>query len=267
MSLRGTLRAMPTLLRVGFADAVAYRAEMLVWVLATTMPLVMLALWTAVAQGAPVGRYGEPQFVAYFLATFIVRQIAGSWTFWEMNLEIRSGVLAMRLLRPLHPLWAYAAESIAAMPMRVFVSLPVAFIALFVVGARDVAHDPIVWLLWAVSVVGAWLLTLLVNFAVGAAAFFVESSVKLMDTYLVFFFVLSGYLIPVDLFPTSLRAIVDWLPFRYQIGLSVELMTGAISRDAALPQLARQWLWIAIAAAATAALWRSGSRRFAAYGG
>ena len=40
MSLHATVRAFPTLLRVGFADAVAYRAEMLVWILATTMPLV-----------------------------------------------------------------------------------------------------------------------------------------------------------------------------------------------------------------------------------
>jgi len=34
----GGLRAVPTLMKVGFAEAVAYRAEMVVWVLATTMP-------------------------------------------------------------------------------------------------------------------------------------------------------------------------------------------------------------------------------------
>ena len=50
---RRSPRAFPTLLRVGFAEAVAYRAELLVWVLATTMPLVMLALWTAVARTRP----------------------------------------------------------------------------------------------------------------------------------------------------------------------------------------------------------------------
>ena len=37
MSLRSTVRALPTLFRVGFAEMVAYRAEMLVWVLATTI--------------------------------------------------------------------------------------------------------------------------------------------------------------------------------------------------------------------------------------
>jgi ABC-2 type transport system permease protein len=34
-----TVRAIPTLLRVGLAEAVAYRAEFLVWLLSTNMPL------------------------------------------------------------------------------------------------------------------------------------------------------------------------------------------------------------------------------------
>ena len=72
------IRAVPTLLRIGFSEAVAYRAEMLVWVFATTMPLFMLMLWTPVAEAAPVvgqgGRqWGSGAFVAYFLSVFIVR--------------------------------------------------------------------------------------------------------------------------------------------------------------------------------------------------
>src|SRR5438874_2580535 len=43
MNVRGVMRAFPTLMRIGFAEAVAYRAEMFVWILATTMPLVTLA--------------------------------------------------------------------------------------------------------------------------------------------------------------------------------------------------------------------------------
>jgi ABC-2 type transport system permease protein len=267
VSLRNTVRALPTLLRVGFADAVAYRAEMLVWVLATTMPLVMLALWVEVARDAPVGRYGQPEFVAYFLSTFVVRQLAGSWAFWEMNFEIRNGTLAMRLLRPIHPLWGYAADALAAMPMRLVVSLPVATVALFVVAPRCVTHDPLIWALWGASIAGAFMLTLLVNFLVGCAAFFVESSVKLMDAWLVFFFVLGGYVIPIDLFPERLRSVVDWLPFRFQLGFSVELLTGAHGRGAACALLARQWAWVAIALFATSAAWRRGLLRFAAYGG
>lgn len=267
MSLRNTVRAFPTLLRVGFADAVAYRAEMLVWVLATTMPLVMLALWTTVAREAPVGRFGEAQFTAYFLVTFIVRQLTGSWVFYDMNFAVRNGTLAMRLLRPVHPLLAYAAEALAAMPMRLVVSLPMALIALVVVGSQGVTHDPLLWAVWLASLAGSWLITLFVNLIVGCASFFLESSLKLMNAWLVFFFVFSGYMIPVDLFPARLRAVVEWLPFRFQIGFPVEVLTGAHDRAASIALLGAQWVWVAVGFAGTALMWRGGLRRFAAYGG
>jgi ABC-2 type transport system permease protein len=267
LSLRNTARAWPTLLRVGFAEAVAYRAEMFIWVLATTMPLVMLALWSTVAREAPIGRYGETEFTAYFLATFVVRQLTGSWVFYEMNFAVRNGTLAMRLLRPVHPLWAYAAEALAAMPLRLVVSLPVAIIALVVVGSRGMTHDPVLWGMWGASVIGSWLITLLVNLLIGCASFYIESSLKLMDAWLVFFFVLSGYIIPIDLFPAGLRAIVAWLPFRFQIGFPVEVMTGAHDRAGALALLGGQWLWVLAGFGATALAWRGGLRQFAAYGG
>ena len=46
-------------MRIGFAEMVAYRAEFLVWILTTNMPLVMMALWNAVAADGPVGRFGQ----------------------------------------------------------------------------------------------------------------------------------------------------------------------------------------------------------------
>jgi ABC-2 type transport system permease protein len=267
VSIRNSVRSLPALLRIGFIDALAYRAEMLVWILATTMPLIMLSLWMAVARDAPVGRFGQPELIAYFLATFIVRQLTGSWASWEMNMDVRSGTLAMRLLRPVHPLFAYAAENIAAIPLRAAVSIPVAVIALVLVGTAPLPRDATTWIMWSASMLGAWLITLLVNFAIGSLAFFVESSVKVMDIWLAVFFVFSGYLLPVELFPPAVRAVGDWLPFRYQIGLPVEIMTGAHTHAATLALLMRQWAWIVALFVATAVLWRRGLARFAAYGG
>ena len=269
MSLRNSARSLPALLRVGFAEAVAYRAELLVWVLATTMPLIMLALWTAVAHDAPIGRYGEAQFIAYFLATFVVRQLTGSWAAWEMNMDVRQGTLAVRLLRPVHPLLVYAVENVAALPMQLIVALPVAVIALLTVGARELTSDPLLAIACLLSVFGGWLVTLFVNLFVGCLAFFLESSAKVMDLYLAAFFVMSGYLMPLSLFPEPVRRLGDYLPFRYQIGLPVELMTGVYDgqRDVALRLLGQQGIVIVGLAALTSFTWVRGIRRFAAYGG
>ncbi len=267
MSLRTTVRALPTLLRVGFSEALAYRAELLVWVLSTTMPFIMMALWTAVARDAPVGGYGTEGFVGYFLGTFVVRQLTGAWAAWQINFEVRQGTLAMRLLRPISPLWSYAAENLGAVPMRVMVAVPVAVISVLLVGPQAVPQHWWGWPLLLVALLGGWLVTFLANVCIGTMALYMESSQKVMDIWLVLFFVFSGYMFPVAITPRWLHTVADWLPFRYQIGLPVEIMTGRHGWQEALGLVGRQWSWVVVLGALTLILWRRGLRRFAAYGG
>ncbi len=262
-----TLRAAPTLLRVGLAEAVAYRAEFLVWLLSTNMPLVMLALWSAVARDGPVGRFDQAGFAAYYLAALVVRLMTGAWVVWEMNFEIRQGTLAFRMLRPVHPLVAYAAENVAAMPVRLAISLPVALGALAVLGGEHVTHDPLLLALFPVTVFGAWLITYLAMAAVGCLAFWLESATSLFDVWLGLFGVFSGYLVPLELYPRWVNEVSWFLPFRYMLSFPVELVTGGLSRTAALAQLAAQWGFVLALLAAAAGMWRLGTRRFAAHGG
>jgi len=267
MSLRATLRATPALLRVGLVESLAYRAELLVWILATTMPLVMMALFATVAREAPIGRYGEGEVIAYFLATFLVRQLTGSWAAWEINMDVKQGTLATRLLRPIHPLWAYACEGIAALPLRLVLSAPLAIVALILTSRGHLARDPVIWGMFAVATLLAWAITFLINAALGSLALFVDSSLRWVDVYLLLFFVGSGYLVPVDVFPGWARTVLDALPFRYQIGFPVELMVNVHDRAHALALLGRQLAWTLALLGATLALFHRGLRRFGAFGG
>ena len=76
--LRHSVRAYPTLFRIGFAGMVAYGAEFLVWILTTNMPLVMLAIWHAVAADGPVGRFDQREFTAYYLGVLAVRLLTST---------------------------------------------------------------------------------------------------------------------------------------------------------------------------------------------
>ncbi|HVP67004.1 MAG TPA: ABC-2 family transporter protein [Anaeromyxobacteraceae bacterium] len=262
-----TLRALPTMLRVGLAEAVAYRAEFLVWLLSTNMPLVMLALWLAVARDGPVGRYDRASFTAYYLAALVVRLMTGAWVIWELNFEIRQGTLAFRLLRPVHPLVGYAAENVAAMPVRLAVSAPVAVVALLAVGRDHLARDPLAWVLFPVAILGAWLITYLAMAIVGSLAFYLDSATSLFDVWLGLFGVFSGYLVPLELYPRWVGTLSRFLPFRYMLAFPVELVTGALARREALLGLLAQWAFVAVLLGAAALAWRRGTRRFAAYGG
>lgn len=261
------LRAMPTLLRVGFADAVAYRAELVVWFLSTNMALVMMALFTAVTRDAPLGRFGQRDFVAYYLATLIVRQLTGAWVVWEANQEIRQGTLAFRLLRPLHPLFHYAAENVAAIPLRVGISVPIAAVLAFTVGPEKLTHDPVVWIILPVSIFLAWLVTFLAMSSIAALAFYVDSITSLAQVWFGLFTVLSGYMMPLEIFPHWAAAVARWLPFRYMLAAPVEMMTGLGTRADALTDLGIQLAYAAGLALLARVAWRAGLRRYSAFGG
>ena len=262
-----TLRAMPTLFRVGFASSLAYRSEFFVWILATNMPLVMLALWSEVAREAPVGNYGQKEFTAYFLATLIVRQLTGSWVVWEMNTEIRQGTLAQRLLRPIHPILAYAADNLAALPLRAMVAFPVAVIALYITGRSAVAHDPVLWLMAPVAIVGAWVMSFSVMFLIGTLGLFWESSLAVWDLWFGCYVIFSGYLMPLALMPSWMQGFLRGSPFPYLLSFPVEVCLGAVSRGAALRDLGVEWAYALGFLGASLLLWRRGLERFAAYGG
>ncbi len=255
------------MLRVGLAEALAYRAEFLVWLLSTNMPLVMLALWLAVARDGPVGRFDRASFTAYYLAALLVRLMTGAWVIWELNFEIRQGTLSFRLLRPVHPLVTYAVENIAAMPVRLAVATPVAVAALFIAGRDHVTHDPLLLLLFPVTLVGAWLITYLAMAAVGSLAFYLDSAASLFDVWLGLFGVFSGYLVPLELYPRWVGSLARWLPFRYMLAFPVELVTGSLSRGEVAVELGAQWAFVAVLLALARGMWRAGTRRFAAYGG
>jgi ABC-2 type transport system permease protein len=235
--------------------------------LTTTMPLVMLALWTSVAADGPFRGYDSQQFIAYYLLALIVRNMTSSWVVWQINEEIRRGMLSMRLLRPIHPFVAYAATHISAVPLRALVATPVAIILLATSAREVITGDPLRLALIVPSLVLAWTLTFALMLAIAALAFFIDKSMSIMDVYFGVFAVLSGYLLPLPLLPDWIAGVAEWAPFRYMLSAPIELLTTPdLDPDGALTLVGIQAAWAVAMSAIALAVWRKGVRRFEAFG-
>ncbi len=261
------LRAAPALLRLGFAGAVAYRAELVIWILSALLPLVMLALWNAVAAGGPVRGYESADLARYFTATLLVRQLTGAWVFWQLQHEIRTGALSARLLRPMHPLYWSAMQMLAAIPLRLTVLAPV---LLALVAWRP---DLLAWpgfsafSLFLVSIALAWLLAFLVQAALAITAFWTDQSDGLFNLWFAAWSVLSGYIAPMAFFPEAWRDALRWTPFRGMVAVPVELLGGFLKPKDALFDLSVQLFWVILLSGVVALSWRRGVARFGAFGG
>ena len=89
----------------------------------------------------------------------------------------------------------------------------------------------------------------------------------LFDLWLGFYFLFSGYLMPLELLPGPVRALGDWLPFRYMLSFTVEVTLGLVDRHQLLVGLGMQAGWTVALAIGAVVTWNLGVRRYSAFGG
>ena len=151
--------------------------------------------------------------------------------------------------------------------MRAIITLPVLIALIVLSPPGGLTHDPAMVGLFVVTVAGAWLITFLIQATIGASALFLEKSMSLAELYFGLFSIFSGYIVPLELFPGWLQALTRWLPFRYQLSLSIELISGQLDLATALVEVGKQWVYVAGLWVLLAVVWRRGIERFQAFGG
>lgn len=263
MSRRKKLGA---LWRLGVAEATAYRASLLIWVLATTLPLISLVLWRALAETGPIGDYDQDGFDSYFIAAFVVRQLSASWVVWDLDRQIQTGELSALLMRPVHPVAHHVMFNLAALPLRTALAAPVALVVLLVTGGISITSNPLAMLLVIPALALAWALNFVTQLAIGCLAFWMTRASALYEVWLGAYVVLAGYLVPTSLFPARLAEVARVLPFHAALGFPVELVIGRLSSTQALAGIGLQLGWVVVIGGLAALAWRRGLRVYGAFG-
>ncbi|MBD2091693.1 ABC-2 family transporter protein [Microcoleus sp. FACHB-1515] len=252
-----------TILTVYYAYMLEYRAELILWVLSGTLPLILMGVWVEASQTGDFALSPE-QFVRYFLAVFLVRQFTVVWVIWEFEREIVEGRLSMRLLQPIDPGWHHLASHFAEK----FARLPFAFL---LIGLFFWLYPQAAWipslaqlLLFLISVTFAFLLRFIMQYTMAMLAFWTERASAIENFSFLFFLFLSGMIAPLETFPPIVRAIALWTPFPYLIAFPASLLVG-------LPQnipagFAAMIGWGVIFFGLNRWLWRRGLRQYSGMG-
>lgn len=252
-----------TLLSVYYAYMLEYRSELILWVLAGSLPMIMMGIWV---QAAESGKFGfQPvDFARYFFAVFLTKQISVVWVIYDFEKEILEGKLSLKLLQPLDPIWhhlgSHLGERVARMPFVLllstffFVLYPQAF------WFPDIGN----LCLFILAAIMAFALRFIIQYTFAMFAFWTEKAAALENLWLLFFLFLSGLIAPLDVFPENIRNIVMLTPFPYMINFPASILVG-------LPvNLTRGFLsiigWFFVFLGANRFLWRKGLKRYSGMG-
>lgn len=218
-------RKIRTVLSVYYAYMVEYRAELLFWMLSGSLPLILMGVWMEAAES---GNFilSRLEFSRYFITVFMVRQFSLVWVIWEFEKEVVQGKLSLRLLQPFDPAWhhvaAHVAERAARLPLLVIV------IALFAIFYPQLFWQPTLSqiVLGAIATIAAFILRFLLQYTLALVAFWSERASALEEFFFLFYLFFSGYIAPLNVYPDSLLAVMEWLPFPYVLYFPAALFLG-----------------------------------------
>ncbi len=254
------------LTRSAWMLSLEYRAEGLVWMMTNMLSIIMMVVWMSISRNRSVNGFSTGDFVAYYMVGLIVRQFASAWTSWEMSNEIREGSLSPQLLRPIHPIHRHVTANWAEHVMRFVLLGPIVLVVLILTPDAHLFLTPISISAFLFSLLGAWFITFLSDYAIGILAFWTSQATAFTQAVYGLRTVFSGVLAPIQMFPLVIQNALDWLPFRYMLAFSNEILLGQTRDERLLFGLVIQWAWVVFFFILTRILWKLGVRSYGAVG-
>lgn len=223
--MKKILRIIQAFASVYYAYMVEYRAELLLWVLSGSLPIILMGVWIQAAQQSNFG-LSPTDFARYFLSVFLVRQLTVVWVIWEFEREVVEGKLSFRLLQPIDPVWHHLFSHISERAARI--PFAILLIVLFFV-----LYPAAIWvpnfatvLLFAIAVCLAFGLNFLIQYTLAMLAFWTERASSLQEFWFLFYLFLSGVIAPLEVFPPVVRTLAAFTPFPYLVDFPASILVG-----------------------------------------
>jgi len=271
MSFVGSVRAYLQFARCAFQRRAAYR----------------LANWTGIAVNfffflvhaqlfvalfgtrGTVAGWQAAEAVRYFAtseALLMVLGVMSTQTGLEFAERVRSGDVAVDLVRPVR-LWArYVAESYGSAAYYVLMRASILYVAAVALYGLALPLNPEV-LLAPLSIALGVAMAATLMYLASASAFWTEQAHGPLSVLLVAIFFFGGIAVPLDFYPAPARLVADLLPFRGAVYTPVALASGKLRGVALLFGLLHQIGWLGVLVLVAQRIEQRGAAHLAVHGG
>ncbi len=269
-----TMRQFDKYLKVAaksFQKQAAYKVEYFIGLFNGLLFIfIFTSLWKAIyTESDPEilkGSFNLQSITTYAVLAMIVK-ISFSMDDNTTSFKMRTGALAMDLIKPIRYYYLYLAESVGYSLFHFFSrGLPLLFFSIFVFGIT-IPREPENYLLLLLSGVMGYMIFFNVNHLIGLLSFwFIEIfSFQLMKYSLITLF--AGGIIPVDFFPKVLQPFIALLPFQYILYTPTVLFMGHLPSKDIGSALVAQFVWVALLSIFSSLAWKAAVRKLVVQGG
>jgi ABC-2 type transport system permease protein len=264
------------ILRTSIEERLVYRGDFMLGTLLRFMPIVtQIFLWGAIF-GIGTGHmrseiqgftYGD--MVAYYLLTMVARAFSSMPGLASgIAREVRDGTMKKYLTQPVDMLgylfWHRVAHKLVYYAVA---TLPFVLVFWLCRGYFPGWPDAFTIGVFVVSLAMSFLIGFLLETLIGLIAFWFMEVNSLLFIYMMFNYFLSGHMLPLDMFPGWLIAIVQYLPFKYLAYFPAATMLGRFTHQELVVEMGVQAAWVVGLLLLNRVAFNRGVRRYAAHGG
>lgn len=273
--MRAVIKKYRTIFVICLAERLAYRTDFFFGTLMRFLPIVTtIFLWGAIFAGSEQKRiagFSANDIVAYYLLVMVGRAfssmpgLAGG-----IARDIRVGDIKKYLTQPVDMMGFLLTMRMAHKAVYYVIAAAPFAIVFFLCRGYFPGWPPLdVLAAFLASLVFAFLIGFLFEALIGLLAFWFLEIGSFSYIVMTISYLLSGHMFPLDLFPASIIAVTNWLPFPYMAYVPAKLfLSGATMGKGELAFLVIQpALYVVVLFLLVRVTLRRGLRHYSAFGG
>lgn len=255
-------------MQVAWTNQLAYKLNFLILVIGPVLVFFFIKfnLWSSIyaMEGVSVIQgYDLDSMLEYQIWVMVVAFLAHSYNNMKLSEDIRLGRISSYLIYPFGFWQFHTAAFFGTQIIQMIVSvLTVAFVALAGFRLHLSWSDTLLSLCFCVLVGLLWFT---VAFILGLAAFWLDETWILRVIFTVIANFLSGAIIPLEMYPSWFRAMLDWTPFPLMTFVPVKMFMGEYS-GSWIGAFFMISLWLGILGLLAALTWKRGIRMYSGAG-
>jgi len=257
-------------IKITFQEYSVYRLSFLFWRLRAFIQLMVLYfLWLAIIpQGTTVFGYDQAKILTYILGTSIIRSFILSSRSVDVAGEIGSGDFSNFLLRPISYLKYWFAKDFSDKIVNLIFSIfEISLIFILLRPPVIVQTNLAIVGLTILSIILGMILYFYLSFLISMAAFWTPENVwppRFLAVIIIEF--LAGSLFPLDILPAGIFNFLRILPSTYLLFFPLNVYLGRLTLVETFFGLGVSIFWILVFYQMVKLLFRSGVKRYAAWG-
>lgn len=264
--MRKQFRIFKVLFKIGFLKLSKYvEASLVNLISAFIFICVQFFVWKEImSNSAGASGYTFYQMFSYIIFAQIIFNFYPNMLGGQLSLLIRNGNISFALTKPLSIMRQLIYENMGVSAYRfLFTSVPILMVGTVISGFRLSIVNPLAAM---ISAMLSYMIFALIDMLFGMLQFYTASSWGINSLKYAVITLLSGQMLPLDIYPLWCQRVINYLPFRHLYDTPIQILIGQ-RRDGIGEILVIEIVWLLILYLIFAAAFRRAERNIIVQGG